>query len=453
MNNKLSFGLLVLLVFLFGFALTMASAATASVVYFILAFFALFGRMHAVSALVMMWFFVMVNPGIVGEIAIASVGRYFVILSASISVFVRSGFLFRCVNVKKITALSFMLGVVIVVHSIFVSPFVDVSVLKATLWTLTTCTLIAAWAGMTQSQSQYMIKGIFNFLLFILIVSVPFLFLPAGYLKNGTGFQGVLNHPQAFGPAMAILGAWYASKMFSEKKPGWFAIVVAGLSVVMVFLSEARTAGLALVLGILISIFVAPILARRPLKLILPGLYSPRFYFIIACLLFLSVLNAQKITDVMLGYISKSGRAESSSVLEAYEGSRGSLIDKMWLNIESNPFFGIGFGVSSDPMTMEVQRDSVLGLPTSVPIEKGVFILAALEELGALVFLLVVFWIFMLLNCGARSGVAPVTIGLTILFLNMGEATLFSPGGFGMLPLVFLTWVIASNSAEKNLEC
>lgn len=40
------------------------------------------------------------------------------------------------------------------------------------------------------------------------LLSLPLLVHPLGYLRNGTGFQVILNHPQVFGPTMALLCAW-----------------------------------------------------------------------------------------------------------------------------------------------------------------------------------------------------------------------------------------------------
>ncbi len=69
-------------------------------------------------------------------------------------------------------------------------------------------------------------------------------------------------------------------------------------------------------------------------------------------------------------------------MLEAYDLSRGSLIDEMWQNITEHPLAGIGFGIGSDPSEMEIERDPVFRLPIGAPIEKGVLPIAVVEELG-----------------------------------------------------------------------
>jgi len=116
-------------------------------------------------------------------------------------------------------------------------------------------------------------------------------------------------------------------------------------------------------------------------------------------------------------------------------------------NISARPLEGIGFGMASIPSELVVVRDPVFGLPVSAAVEKGVLPLAIVEEIGVVGFGVVLLWVLALLRMSARAGVAPVAVCLTALFLNMGEATLFSPGGLGLLMLIMLGWA-ASSSLE-----
>jgi hypothetical protein len=149
-------------------------------------------------------------------------------------------------------------------------------------------------------------------------------------------------------------------------------------------------------------------------------------------------------------FITKSGRADVNGVLQAYQDSRGGKIDAMLGNIAEHPLRGIGFGIASDPYFMVVQRDPYFGLPVGASVEKGVAPLAVLEELGVFGAGLVGFWVLRLLTRSARGGLAPFAVCLTALLLNMGEATLFSPGGFGLLPLVLYGWAYASGISERR---
>ena len=145
------------------------------------------------------------------------------------------------------------------------------------------------------------------------------------------------------------------------------------------------------------------------------------------------------VSERLEGYLTK--RTDVGSLLEAADASRGRLVDAMIKNIDENPFAGIGFGVASDPVEMVVDRDPVFGLPTGAAVEKGVLPIAVIEELGVPGAILVLIWLWVVVRRAAQSGIYAITVLAIIIFSNFGEATLFSPGGMGLLSLVLLSWV------------
>ena len=277
----------------------------------------------------------------------------------------------------------------------------------------------------------------------VMLVSLPLVIFPVGYLSNGTGFQGVLNQPQVFGATMAILGAWSAARMIGDRSPSWLVIGLVVACLAMILMSEARIAGVSIVLGLFAAVFTVSAGGRRSIKFSFPGLRSKKVMLVAALAVGGLGLAAGKAESLATHFISKSGRAEATSLLAAYQGSRGGLIGEMWQNIKEKPFTGIGFGIASDVHEMNVQRDPLLGLPLGAPIEKGVLPVAVLEEVGLFGLGFVVAWLWSFLRYWIRGGVVPVSVGLTILLLNMGEATLFSPGGMGLLSLILIGWVVA----------
>ena len=431
-------------------AMRILSTPTANLSFLVLAAYALLGRAQAVQALALSWLFSMINPGIAAEATQGAVGRYAVLLAAAASVFLRSWRFRNRIKVRPATLATLLLGLLFVAHSWFFSPMVDVSVLKAVSWALAMGTLIAAWAGLSADERETVAQFIFGGLVVVMLVSLPLLPLPVGYLRNGTGFQGVLNHPQAFGPTMALLGAWAAGHLLGVKRPPWLMVALAGTCLVLVVLSETRTAGLALIFGVGIAILLTPRLAGLPVRVALPGLRSKRTLSVVALALAGVVVAGAQLESVVTNFIAKSGRADATTLLDAYEGSRGKKIDEMWANITTKPLQGVGFGIASDPLEMDVERDPILGLPVSAAVEKGVLPVAVLEEVGLVGFLAVALWVFMLMRRSARGGLVPVTVGLTALLMNMGEATLFSPGGMGLLSLILLGWAFASSQARRR---
>jgi hypothetical protein len=422
-------------------ALRLASPPTASATLFLLAAYALTGRAQAIQALALSWLFSMLNPAIAPEGALGGLGRYAVLAGAAISVILRArhGVAGGRMPVSRLLLLTVLLGAGIVVHSLLFSAIPDVSVLKALAWTTATATLLSAWGGLDGMSRRRVAGQIFGGLVLVMMVSLPLLPTGLGYSVNGTGFQGVLAHPQAFGPTMGLLGAWAGSQVLCHRRPSWRLIGLFGVCLVLVVLSEARTAGLALLLAIAISGLSGSTLARKRYLEFMPGLRSPRLHAVVGVALFASIAGGSVLSHRVDQYLVKHGA--SSSLLEAYDESRGQLIDQMWENVVAHPMRGIGFGIASDPTTMTVDRDPVLGLPTAAVIEKGVLPLAVLEELGVLGFLVVACWVFAIVRRSARGGgVVAVSVSLAAFLMNMGESMLFSVGGMGLLLLILITW-------------
>ena len=425
-----------------------ASTSTANLSYWLLAGFALFGRAQAIQALALSWLFTMLSPGIGAEATGGAVGRYVVLTAAAMSVFFRG----RPI-VEPVIFYVLLFGLFATVHSALFSPMIDVSLLKAVSWTVALTTILVAWSRLCVIQRQVLERQIFGGLILLMLVSLPLLASSLGYIRNGSGFQGVLNHPQVFGSTMALLGAWAAGQAFGGERSrilGYWALFVVCL--ILVVLSEARTAGLSMVLGIVIAVFVVMPLSGRSMKAVMPNLSSWRMPVIGYVLLLSTMVGGQQLADQFSGFVTKSGRADVSSLADAYELSRGELARVMWENIKHDPFIGIGFGIASYPFLMIVERDSLLGLPISASIEKGILPLAVWEELGLLGLGLVVGWVILLLRRGAKAGVAPLAVGVTALLLNLGESTFFSPGGMGLLSLILFGWILFGGRDREAIK-
>jgi len=431
--------------------LRLASTPTANLSFFLLAAYATTGRAQAIQALGMSWLLTMISPGIAPPAPLGSVGRYAVFMGAFIAIFVRSGILSGQLKASKIVLSTVGLGAFFVIHSLFISPMPDVSIFKAVSWLIVTATLFSAWSGLTPAEREHLFRQLYVGLVAIMVVSVPLFVLPLGYLRNGSGFQGILNHPQAFGPTMAILGAIAASKLFAEMRPSWQYLGVFGVSLVFILASEARTAGLALIIGLCLAIASVPVLSGLRVRAVLPGLRSRRVWGIAGVVLCLGVIFAPQIGEKVGNYISKSGRAGSvESIAEAYERSRGGLIDRMIANINENPLTGIGYGIASEPALMVVEREPFFGLPVGAPVEKGVLPLAMLEELGWVGAGIVAVWLITLALKASRGGVVSISVLITALMINMGENVLFSPGGMGLFILIGVTWAASGVNRESQ---
>lgn len=428
----------------------LSSPVMADLSFIVLAFIALCGRAQAIQALALSWLFSMLSTGIAPQPEFASLGRYAVIAGALVSVIVRargqrsaSG-----LHVHKLVLFTLFVGLGIAIHSVFFSALPDISLLRAFLWTAVIVVLILAWSGLNHTDRRRLELQLFGGLSFLVLLSLPLMFSEVGYLVNGSGFQGVLNHPQAFGLSLAVLAAWIGGKIIGERNQSWPLLLLFGLCLIMLYETEARTAGLGLVVGIVSAALIGWLISGRGFLGYFYGLREARLHIaLVGC--FLAALPlAPLVQDHFGGFIQKRG--DTGSLIEIYFDSRGVALEPMLDNIETDPLRGIGFGIASDPNAMEIARDPVLGLPVGAPIEKGNVFIAILEELGLFGFLIVMWWVALLVRRSAKGDIAPFAVCLTVLSLNLGEATLFSPGGMGMLMLIFLMWASTSRGRMNN---
>jgi hypothetical protein len=428
-------------------AMRVASPTTANLSFLALAVYALGGRSQAVQALGVSWLLTMVNPGIAAEAALAPMGRYAVIAAAAVSVWLRS-VKRGPVLLGRAVAATALLGVAFACHSLVLSASPDVSLLKAASWTIATVTLLSAWDNISDEEHARLGRQVFSGLAMVALLSVPLLAVESGYLRNGSGFQGILNHPQAFGSSMAMLGSWLVAGVLAETKPSWKRAGALAAAAVLIVLSEARTAGLALVGGVLVAVVATALTSKRTLRQVMPGLWSARVRVWAVFLGAAALLAAPFLTERLLIFLQKRG--QTGSIVEAYDASRGVIVRRMLDNIERTPMRGIGFGIPSDPSAMlVVERDQWSGVPVGAAIEKGVLPLAVVEEVGIPGALAVGAWLTLLLRRAMRRGLVPAAVIFAALFTNLGESTLFSPGAMGLLMLLLASWACTGRASPN----
>lgn len=422
-------------------SLRLISEYGANASYLIVAFYSLFGRRQAIQALFIAWFFNLINPALAPDAGFASIGRYLIILLAAISVFIRSIKYEELFLINKLNLYTCALGFLMLIHSVLFSVVVDVSILKIMTWLIVMLTLFSAWSGLAIDHRRRLFRQLELALIILILLSVPLLFVPSiGYLRNGTGFQGVLNQPQAFGITVALLGALLGGRILGKSRPALRDMTLFGVCLLMVVLSEARTAGLAMILGLLVSALLAPVFAGVSRRSALPGLRNRRFQLFVLLPLVGIIMLGPFFADRVSAYLYK--RSDSTSIIMAAEASRGALVGKMVSNIEQRPLTGIGFGVGSYPEEMEIEREAIFNLPIGAQFEKGVMPIAVIEELGLIGAIFIILWFYYVFRKVARAGVSQFSVLITLLLVNLGESMFFSTGGMGMLLLILLTGAV-----------
>jgi len=413
-----------------------ASAPTATAAMLLLALYALAGRRQAVLALVLVWLFMMLNTNFVPRLSGVSMLRYVVILMAALSVLLRGPLLSGSGRFSRFGIWTLGLGVLIMAHSIALSEVPTVSFLKAASWTTAILTATGAWSGMSTKMQERTSNTIYVLLALILVFSLLTLPLPGAHV-SGWLFKGILVNSQVLGATIALLSVWTFARVLQNPTYVGISLFVATFPVLL--FSGARTSLFAVFLAMLFTPIIFPILTGRRLSMISRVFRSRRLVISAGVLLLPMVFMAPVLVQNFGDFLRKN--TDSLGVLEAYDNSRGRLISEMWENIQENPLTGIGFGIASDPVSMRV--DTVGGIPISALVEKGVMPLAVLEELGIFGAGLTAVWLLMILFRSSRSNFSSLMVVLTILAINLGESMLFSPGGMGLLFVIFVGWAVA----------
>lgn len=414
---------------------TISSSVTA-LLWILLVLVAGRSSLHALVALWFGWLLTFVNPGLV-ELGVGSAIRWVLLLVAFIRI-AWDSFPLRPVNsIGWLAAFGLVAGAA----SLQSSPAPVVSILKliAFLTGVAAILIGSSYVGSTARDGQRYRGFVVGVLAAVVGLSAVLVGMEFAYLRNGTGLQGILNHPQAFGVVCVPFFLWGVFGAVDRRSPLTGLLGLTGGALLL--MSEARTAGLAAVVGLLVGCGHA-LLKRRPTSGRRLALGA------VAGALAISALTIAGITgpvDSARDFVFKGGRIEDIEELN----SREVPVRESMANLADNPFLGIGFGIPSD---QRVDVDSqAFGLPTGASTEKGVVYSAVLEETGLVGGFLFAGLLWSLLRrAWRRDGSLPVALVAGMLATNLGEATLTAIGGMGLFVWLVIAAAITFPDHSSN---
>jgi hypothetical protein len=431
--------------------LRLLNPATADLSYVILLFYSSLGRMQSIQSMYLIFIYGQLNPALAPS---PVSGPIFMYVTVFITLLFELLFRYKNSNAnpqEQIIKNTLMFCVFLFLHSYLYSSILIVSLLKAIFWTATMSILIYLWSQLNSVQTAYMDRWLIRCLSLNVLLSVPFLFIPSiGYQRNGTGFQGIFNHPQVFGPVMAITAAILFGIYMERRKPSLILLLFIFTSLYFLYLSESRTALGALLVGVSLSILYVALKYKASIDQFIPAIRNVSFRIIIFSGLIILFYFSTKTSVYFNEFLTKKGGAEAGDLVEAYQVSRGTLIDMMIENIKEKPLTGIGFSNPSSPDMITYKYDPFFNLPYSASMEKGVLPLAVLEEIGIAGFIFFAFWVINCFKIVSRRGVAAIGVFTVSMFLNLGECVFFSPGGLGMLMIIGLSWGLSRQSVSSD---
>jgi hypothetical protein len=412
--------------------------------------YALYGRRHAILSLALIWIFNTLSHGFGAPPGWAAAFRHLTILAAGFSVLVlhagrppRS----RCPIFVFVTA---GLCGLLVLHSAIFSTAPDISVLKSISFSITLMALVVAWSSLDELNAEIAERQIWGLLIMVAVLSIPLVGIGMGYMRNGRGFQGLLVHPQNFGPTMAFVATWLFARWLTGPIKRNLAWGVLPLALLWVYLSQARIGMLSFLVGALAAVACEPLVAMLNGWKSFPTTRKLRIAFVAAIGFVALIVAGAAVTDKVNAFVRKG--SQGGSLQEAFEASRGFLVERMKSNIAERPLTGIGHGVPSIEGLNEnlIVRDPFFGIVLMAPVEKGVLPVAMVEEFGWPLAIVWFMWFVWLELMACRAGIVNAAVCAAALASNLGEATFFSPGGAGMLPLVLATMSALAAAASST---
>ena len=313
--------------------------------------------------------------------------------------------------------------------SIFVSPNPQISLFKLFSFSVVVAAVLIGMSTASRNTIEAWKLWFLSLTVSVILDSIPTFFFPAvGYHTNGRGFQGILNQPQALGAWLAPVGAWLLMGLFQIKRRG--RVILLGALVILIGLvisTKARTSAAAISLSIGATFIVASIGRRKDFSLsITRGVLVATFLsFALAILLFIS----PELSNGIKGFALKGGE---TNIEESFYSSRGGGIESQWANFLNKPLTGNGFGVYPSGY-FPSGIVTVYGIPISAPVEKGFLPTAILEEIGIMGTLFFIWFLISLTKRVTKNSDARwISLFFACLFVNVGEAVLFSVGGIGL---------------------
>lgn len=248
-------------------------------------------------------------------------------------------------------------------------------------------------------------------------------------LERVTLFSGIVVHSQALGPSVAFFATWLLCDMlFVERRFAKLHLALLAITPGLLWLTRSRTAFVIMAGSLLALCFVG--LPRSGISATVKKRLEVAFTGIMG-LLVVGLVLLQVTEGAVSKWLRKTDdvQADHRSLAQAVTDTRMGLVMRDLADFKRNPLFGKGFQVSAwHPAAYRAKTISIW----SAPIEKGplpVMILGEGGIVGAIAFIL--FLATFLAFCLKRRYVALLTLFTSAMASNLGETSFFSPSGIG----------------------
>ncbi len=241
-------------------------------------------------------------------------------------------------------------------------------------------------------------------------------------------FKGMTFHSQSLGPLVAIIATFvFADWVLAVQKKSYVHLLILCSCPVLVYKTSSRTAMGTFLFGLLCVGYC--VMRERGIGARWRGKVKTCIFALLA-LCVLAVVAIPSVRKDVVKYTLKGATHTTETVtMSDVMSSRQGLIDEAIHNFKQSPIIGNGFQINTDKIGWKAKswRDYL-----SAPIEKGVWVVAVLEEGGIIgMILFLVFIIGAEYRLFAQRAYISFSLLATFLVSNLGEFTFFSTSGAG----------------------
>jgi hypothetical protein len=412
------------------FSVLKVGTAAVTIVSILLCFWALLGAKESIQALSLVVVIKHLNPMLITLSSEFGIVSWIMLLVAGLRLFA-SGSLRQY---KLLGPLLVFVMVVLLLFTVQINKYLEVSAMKLFIFTYGSAALLVGFSALDDEDANKLPVWFFSLFTAIVFLSLlTFAFPAIAYARNAFGFQGIMSHPQTFGPMLAPVASWLiAGIFFSKGEKQVKSLLLALMLIVMMMRSEARTGIVAVVLSVATTFLIVFIKSKH-----FQSFRMGRFLtlsILTLVLVSISLVSSTAFRNKLTGFVLK----HHAKNMEQAVSSRSGGIASQWNFFKEKPLIGHGFGVyPSGDFPSEVVK--VMGIPISAPVEKGFLPTAILEETGLSGGLALLYFIASMgLRVSHNGDPRWLAVFFACIFINMGEMVFFSLGGIG---LYFWLWL------------
>ena len=280
--------------------------------------------------------------------------------------------------------------------------------------------------GVTKTYRKFnWINWMYEMFYWLFLSSLLFITSPVGYLRNGLAFQGITNHPNLFGIVLVIFLSFVIMRYFYSSNSNFFVILIPCI-IYIITLSKSRTSFITATA--LIFLFIIFLKFNKKYTKVIIYIFSSIF-------IFAYMMIDSSIMHFIKEFLYK-GQSQGDLLF-----SREAQISGIVSNFQSNPLFGVGFGV---PVT-QIRSYS---MSFDAIVEPGNLVIAILSYVGIIGTILFIIYITQMIMMNRENIKYQIYLPIATIMVSFGEMVFFSTNNIGIW--LYMCWAIYINYSKRE---